>query len=132
MIFLVDPRIRLVVRSTYGPAKDTPANWIAPERALPLKASSSKNWPLVPTNLEGSPAPQRKTPVAAQRRAVFLAARPRFVAHQAAEVLPCQTPRGRMLARSKKPLNWALNGSGAPTPHRLAAWGEIFKTNRTP
>lgn len=75
----------MLVRSTHWHAKDTPANWIALERALPAssKASFSKNRP--PSANKISRVPQLRTPAAAERRAVFLAAGPGSVA-QAAEV----------------------------------------------
>jgi hypothetical protein len=132
-IFLTDPRTRLVIWSTLGLAKDTrPTGSRSTAHCQPaLVPALARTGRQVPTKSRGSPASQRKTP-AFGRTAGRLSRRKAWVRGSGRRGAPNRPPRGRTLARSKKPLNRALNGSGDPTPHRIAAWGEIFKTNRTP
>lgn len=96
-----------------------------------LRPASAGTGPQVPTKSRGFPSSAEKN-ASCGRTAGRFSRRRAWVRGSGRRGALSRPPRGRTLARSKKPLNRALNGSGAPTPHRLAAWGEIFKTNRTP
>lgn len=96
-----------------------------------LRPASARTGPQVPTKSRGFPSSAEKN-ARCGRTAGRFSRRRAWVRGSGRRGAPSRPPRGRTLARSKKPLNRALNGSGAPTPHRIAAWGEIFKTNRIP